>query len=720
MKTRISLFAAAALWLGCTVAVAVQQAEPSAPDRLVVTINTQQTAEPVSKYELGMFIEHIGSLIYRSLWSEMLDDRKFYFPISSKEPESARRAQGGPLREMQLRKWRPVGSDEVVVMDQDQPFVGDQSPRIQLDASTPHGIRQSGFALVKGKKYAGRIHLRGTPGSKVNVSLIWGEGTNDRQTISFATLSDVYKKFPLSFTSQADTADAALEIIGTGSGNFHIGTVSLMPADNVQGFRPEAIELLRQLHSGFWRLPGGNFLSGWSWYDSVGDIDKRPPVFDYAWNAMQTNDVGVDEFMTLCKLIGVEPYICVNAGFGDAHSAAEEVEYINGSVNTRLGAMRARNGHPEPYHVKFWNIGNEPWGTFQLGYTDLKYYVLKHNEFAKAMRKVDPSITLIASGLMMEDMNLTGEMRAKYVGNLQPLFGTDVDWTGGFLAHCWGNFDGIAEHWYAQGDRHFDLERAKSLPADEPTDHAYVKVDQTPLEWVRYAANVVHRKAEEWQGYQQRFPAMLDKKIFLSIDEYAYFGGGFGRGVNLKLALAYGMVFNEMLRHTDFLKFSAHTMGVSTLDYNPTGATFNTTGLLFKLYGDHFVGSIPVAVSGNSPQPAPKFPVGGDQPMTNSGSPTYPLDMVAALSADRKFLTLAVVNATESIQPLTLNVTGVRLAGKSMLWQMTGKDLEAANRVGQEPQVEVKEIPMEDVPATLSVAPISVDIYRFSVVEAAQ
>ncbi len=70
--------------------------------------------------------------------------------------------------------------------------------------------------------------------------------------------------------------------------------------------------------------------------------------------------------------------------------------------------MRATNGHPEPYHVKFWNIGNEPWGTWQLGHTDLKYYVLKHNEFAKAMRKVDPSITLIASGRMLEDMNLTG------------------------------------------------------------------------------------------------------------------------------------------------------------------------------------------------------------------------------------------------------------------------------------------------------------------------
>ena len=137
---------------------------------------------------------------------------------------------------------------------------------------------------------------------------------------------------------------------------------------------------------------------------------------------------------------------------------------------------------------------------------------------------------------------------------------------------------------------------------------------------------------------------------------------------------------------------SAHTMGVSTLDYNSTAAAFNTTGLLFKLYGEHFVGAIPVALSGNSPQPAPQYPIGGDQPKTNSGSPTYPLDMFAALTPDRKYLTIAVVNATESEQKFDLNVTGARLGGPSTLWQMTGKDLDAANHVGQEPQVEVKEI----------------------------
>ncbi len=456
---------AAVVLVGCSYA-ACQQAPPEIPKSLSVTVDTQQTADPVSKYVFGSFIEHIGTLIYRSMWDELIDDRKFYFPISSKDPETHATQSGNPMRQ-QLHKWRPVGPDSDVTMDPNQPFVGDHSPKISLEALTPHGIRQAGFSLVNGKHYTGRIYLRGTAGTKVNVSLIWGPGANDRQSSSF-TLAGTYKKFPLTFTAKADSSDAALEITATGSGDLHVGAVSLMPADNVEGFRPDTIALLKQLHSGMWRLPGGNFLSDWDWHDAIGDVDKRPPMFDYAWNAMQVNDIGMDEFMTFCKLIDVEPYVTVNAGLGDANSAAEEVEYLNGAANTHWGAMRARNGHPEPYHIKYWNIGNEPWGTFQIGYTDLKYYVIKNNDFAEAMRKADPTITLIGSGKMMEPMWLKGADRAKYADNLGPMFGSDTDWTGGLLAKSWGTFDGIAQHWYEGPGRHFDIAKAKTLPPDAP------------------------------------------------------------------------------------------------------------------------------------------------------------------------------------------------------------------------------------------------------------
>jgi alpha-N-arabinofuranosidase len=123
-------------------------AHPAAAQKIVATIDTSQTAAPVSNYIFGMFIEHIGKTMYGPLWAEMIDDRKFYFPIVSKDPETQER-RGFPG--MQLRKWRPVGGDDVVTLDKEKPFVGEQSPRIALDAKAPHGIRQSGIALVQGK-----------------------------------------------------------------------------------------------------------------------------------------------------------------------------------------------------------------------------------------------------------------------------------------------------------------------------------------------------------------------------------------------------------------------------------------------------------------------------------------------------------------------------------------------------------------------------------------
>jgi len=299
-----------------------------------------------------------------------------------------------------------------------------------------------------------------------------------------------------------------------------------------------------------------------------------------------------------------------------------------------------------------------------------------------------------------------------HLPNLQAQFGGPADWTGGLLAHSWGYFDGITEHWYQRAGYHFDPSKAGDPPVKAHVEAGYVPEQQTMLEWVRHPSNRVHLKAEEWQEYEQRFPAMVKKKIFLSNDEYAYSGGP----TDLKLAMAYGMVLNEMMRHTDFWRMSAFTMGVSTMDYTPTAAVLNTNGLLFKLYRDH-LGTIPVALTGNSPQPAPLYPPGGDQPKTSAGSPTYPLDMIAALTPDRKFLTIAVVNATETPQPFDLNLTGMRLTGNGTDWQMTGTTPEAANHVGQPAQVAVKKIDLGPVSREVTVAPISVNVYRFPVAE---
>jgi len=189
----------------------------------------------------------------------------------------------------------------------------------------------------------------------------------DQQTVTIRTLGEAYHKFPLRYTAAADTDDATLEITGMGTGSFHVGAVSLMPADNIDGFRPEVIAALKQLRFGVLRFPGGNFVSAYEWRYGVGDIDKRPPIFDPVWHAVQPNDVGTDEFLALCRLLGVDPYITVNAGFGDAWSARELVEYTNGAATTPMGTWRAENGHPAPYHVKFWVSATSSGATTRWG-----------------------------------------------------------------------------------------------------------------------------------------------------------------------------------------------------------------------------------------------------------------------------------------------------------------------------------------------------------------
>ena len=164
-------------------------------------------------------------------------------------------------------------------------------------------------------------------------------GAGDRQSVVINKVGAEYRRFPLTFQAQGDSDDARFEIVGTGTGSFHVAAVSLMPSNNIGGFRAEVIAALKQLHSGVYRWPGGNFVSGHEWRDAIGDPDKRPPIMDSVWHAVQPNDVGTDEFMTLCRLLDVEAYITVNGGFGDEWSAAQLVEYVNGAATTTDGKM---------------------------------------------------------------------------------------------------------------------------------------------------------------------------------------------------------------------------------------------------------------------------------------------------------------------------------------------------------------------------------------------
>lgn len=679
---------AAALALTSALPAALSAAPP-AP--IVASIDATRRSAAITPYEYGMFIEPIGGLVARTFWAEMLDDRKFYYPVvpASQDVPPPPNAEGRPG--VSYRKWRPIGGDDAVTMDTTNPYVGTQSARVALSSAGPRGLSQDGIGIAQAKRYAGHLWISGDPGATVTVSLIWGPGAQDRQSVILRAPEPGWQWAEFAFTPRIAASNARLEITGTGSGHFRIGAVSLMPADNINGWRADTTAIARSLNSGFWRLPGGNFLSDWDWHEALGPRDRRPPMFDHAWSAMQPNDLGMDEWMELCRILSVEPYETVNAGLGDANSAAEEVEYLNGPATSEWGAKRAANGHPEPYRVKWWNIGNEPFGWWQIGKTSLEYYLIKHKDFARAMKARDPSIKVLASGAMPDQLHPKGVKQNSTLESIQPKFGTEEDWTGGFFKDAWGTFDGITEHWY---------DRAEERPTAPAADEL--------IEYARSPSNHVRMEALEWGIYRQKYPNLAKSNVFLSIDEYAYMA----KEPTLKSSLAYAMVFQEMLRHSDFLKMAAFTTGASTMDITPTSATLNATGLLFKLYGEHFgAGTVPVAVDGTAPQPEPKYKVGSAHPEVRAGSATYPLDVIAGLSPDGTMLRVGVVNATFLPQRLTLKLAGVALHGSGTRWLFTGRSLDAGNKVGAAPGVFIKQTRVSAGP-DLSVSPTSVAIYE--------
>jgi alpha-N-arabinofuranosidase len=341
------------------------KALPTPTANIQATIDASKRGASINPMIFGGYMEPATTQV----WAEVLTDRKFANPITSAPtplPTNPffRRFFGEP--------FKPVGPEGTVDMDTERPFVGKHSPRVKLDSTEPHGIRQSRLRIGSNKTYEGRVFLAGDPGSKITVRLTWGPGAGDSQSVTIPPLTGEYRKFPFRFSPTADFEDASLEILGTGTGAFHVGAVSLMPADNVEGFHAGMIRLFKEEGFKMFKWPGGNFVSTYDYRDGLGDRDKRPPRLQAMWSdRVESNDVGLHEFIGLCRLVGAEPDLTIDSGFGSAREAAEQVEYCNGSVDTRMGKMRAENGHPEPFNARYWTIGNEMYGPWQYGHMSL-------------------------------------------------------------------------------------------------------------------------------------------------------------------------------------------------------------------------------------------------------------------------------------------------------------------------------------------------------------
>ena len=635
-----------------------------------VSIDTTRTGEPISPYIYGQFIEHLGRCVYGGIWSEMLEDRKFYYPVTGDAPawsmfkpgQDAAEGEGHPYELLVRSPWMIIGDKGAVTMmagnstrawpeESRSPamnsYVGVHTPRIQLPGDgKPGGIFQERLTLVEDRDYSGRIVLAGDPGAApVEVSLIWGNGAGGRDTVTVEKLDRSYAKVPLQFTARGATDNGRLEILGKGTGRFLVGAVSLMPADNIHGWRADTVALLKELNAPVYRWPGGSFVSGYDWKEGIGDPDRRPPRQNPAWKRIEPNDVGIHEFLALCREINAEPFILVNTGFGGAGLAADEVEYVNGGPDTRMGRLRAENGHPAPFRVKWWGVGNEIFGQ------PIAEYVKKHNRVEAAMRAVDPSLQAIAVG-------------------------ESDGWSEQMMTSCADHMDLIGEHKY--------LRRKEDIIAH---------VEQVPA--------ALKRLADEHRDYRRRLDPLKGKDIRIVMGEWNYWYGRneYGEGgvrffLQDGLGIAAGL--HEFFRNSDLFFMANYAQTVNVMGAIKTSATeaeFETTGLVLKLYRHHF-GKTPVEVSGSY----------------------EPLDIAAAWTEDGTSITLGVVNPTREARTVALDVKGCRLTGRrGSKWTITGPDRWAYNAPGKPRQVDIEQTSFMSSPSTIEAVPLSVTLYSLPV-----
>lgn len=454
----------------------------------------------INPYVYGTFIEHIESCIYNGIWSETIMDRKFYAPI------------GKDVSQWSIKKGTVDNGSQ-------SPFEGKYSPVLNKGSS----IIQRGIALDS-KNYNGYLYAKGN-GTLTLIYTIDSKEVKEEIKVS----SSDYQKYTYSFLSPSKTKKATLEILSD-TDNISIDSLSLMPEDNYYGMRKDTLEKLKELNAPFYRWPGGNFVSGYDFYDGIGDRDKRPTKrnLNYIgledsfatdadrlasdlmnigslgfYGAFEPNDFGLDEFIQMCRYLNAEPNIVVNSGLGSAQMAKDEVEYCNGSEG-RYASLRPQK---ESYNVKYFSIGNEMNGNWQLGHTDINTYTERHNTFAKAMKSVDPNIKIIAVG------------------------DNASSWTQVMVNACKNQMDYTSEHFYAE------------------------RVEDNVKEHILS----MKKQAEMRINNHRSINGIGDIKM--AIDEYAYMNAEVPSRMKDGMGIASGV--NEMIKNGDVVSIACYSSTVN-------------------------------------------------------------------------------------------------------------------------------------------------------------
>lgn len=298
------------------------------------------------------------------------------------------------------------------------------------------------------------------------------------------------------------------------------------PHADEEGFRKDVVDVVKDMRVPVVRYPGGNFVSGYNWQDGVGPKENRPRVIEKAWNSIETNQFGTNEFMSWCKKVGTEPLLAVNLGTGTAAEAANYVEYCNGEPGTKYADLRVEHGFPNPHKVKTWCLGNEMDGPWQMGYMSPTEYARKARNAAHMMRIVDKSIELVACG------------------SSNPVIETFVDWDRQVLEQVYDDIDAISLHLYYDNQQMTDGETERYLALNLLMDQQ-IKDVVAAADYVRARRRCKKRlwlAFDEWNVWYRDMDLDGKRQVAPPLLEEVY---------NLEDALLVGGSINTLLRNSN-------------------------------------------------------------------------------------------------------------------------------------------------------------------------
>jgi alpha-L-arabinofuranosidase len=431
------------------------------------------------------------------------------------------------------------------------------------------------------------------------------------------------------------------------------------PLSNERGFRRDVLDAVRPLRVPVLRWPGGNFVSGYHWLDGVGPIKDRPRRSELAWYAEESNRFGTDEFIQYCRAVGTEPYICVNMGSGTMDEAQAWVEYCNGTGNTSWANLRRQHGHPEPYRVRYWGLGNEMYGGWQIGSLSAEDYVKKAKTFALLMKRTDPTIELVGCG-----HNGVSDWDVTVVQGLA----SAVDY---YSIHL---YTGQTDH-YANVFQAHQAERAIRLCA-------------ALIERVRHTqriAHPIHIAFDEWN-------------VWYRTRSHEARVGGVEERYNLSDALAVATYLNGFIRQCRVVKLANLAQlvnAIAPIFTSPHGLFLQTIYHPLRLYAEHTLEqALDVHVEG------PLYDLPAERENESNGrvhhvadlGPFSLLDATATCDASAGTLTLCVVNRDEYHgHTAAIDLGRVAVTGDLRVSEVTGPDVEATNSFERPDTVSVTE-----------------------------